>query len=222
MVSIPFKRESISKGSRLTVSFSYATMSFNSLQTGKHIQSQLETAEQNKQRVMNKFQFPSNGKAYPKIKWRDPTMTEQRTFQFPSNGKAYPKWRACKSCNKNQYTFQFPSNGKAYPKMIKPEFENRYLVSIPFKRESISKGGYRGNSPRNRRSMFQFPSNGKAYPKWIWKVVKVNRIEFQFPSNGKAYPKEFGEVRDKTQIGHVSIPFKRESISKVNLRERCL
>ena len=38
-------------------------------------------------------------------------------FQFPSNGKAYPKFSNRAAINaKNE--FQFPSNGKAYPKLI--------------------------------------------------------------------------------------------------------
>ena len=40
------------------------------------------------------FQFPSNGKAYPKefIQLRKEPI-ESPKFQFPSNGKAYPKRR---------------------------------------------------------------------------------------------------------------------------------
>ena len=77
-----------------------------------------------------------------------------------------------------------------------PNFE-RFLamlamVSIPFKRESLSKEVYEDAERYLEKSLFQFPSNGKAYPKseflsdWRDTVGK----EFQFPSNGKADPKQ--------------------------------
>ena len=61
---------------------------FNSLQTGKRIQS-----SQHKKYYGEHigFQFPSNGKAYPKAKKSPPLTAEAILFQFPSNGKAYPK-----------------------------------------------------------------------------------------------------------------------------------
>ena len=63
------------------------------------------------------------------------------------------------------------------------------LVSIPFKRESVSKG--------------------------IITAVSMTLLKaFQFPSNGKAYPKFFllkGRIRKHYRV---SIPFKRESVSK--------
>ena len=37
-----------------------------------------------------KFQFPPNGKAYPKTNDDEPIDTDVE-FQFPTNGKAYPK-----------------------------------------------------------------------------------------------------------------------------------
>ena len=64
-------------------------------------------------------------------------------------------------------TFQFPSNGKAYPKS-EPQRMKTFLtnVSIPFKRESLSKVRAAGVSQKDVDTMFQFPSNGKAYPKY--------------------------------------------------------
>ena len=115
--------------------------SFNSLQTGKPIQ---------------------RGSFSPR------KGTKSRSFQFPSNGKAYPK-----------------ASDRSMHRLSANE-----PVSIPFKRESLSKG--RGNSLiiSKRCIPFQFPSNGKAYPK----TKNTQRLltgwrQFQFPSNGKAYPK---------------------------------
>ena len=65
-VSIPFKRESIYKVGVTQGGSSANWYGFNSLQTGKHIQS---TEGQNRVRHEgDRFQFPSNGKAYTKTK----------------------------------------------------------------------------------------------------------------------------------------------------------
>ena len=61
------------------------------------------------------------------------------------------------------------------------------LVSIPFKRESLSKE--------------------------IRTVRELVRKMFQFPSNGKAYPKRKSSYNPPPRQ-QVSIPFKRESLSK--------
>ena len=65
-------------------------------------------------------------------------------FQFPSNGKAYPKAVYPRKWDKlPDLVFQFPSNGKAYPKTgsrDKVKLVSLRIVSIPFKRESVSKG----------------------------------------------------------------------------------
>ena len=45
--------------------------------------------------------------------------------------------------------------------------------------------------------------------------MKTNRTYvFQFPSNGKSYPKDFDRFSDALDKFKVSIPFKREIISK--------
>ena len=142
---------------------------FNSLQTGKPIQSCPQIFRRAQLRDIE-FQFPSNGKAYPKPALlggvRD---TRTRTFQFPSNGKAYPKLTIETQATEEQVFV---------------------WVSIPFKRESLSKVAER-NRGCQLIHWFQFPSNGKAYPKRL--SVKSGKgkftILFQFPSNGKAYPK---------------------------------
>ena len=72
--------------------------------------------------------------------------------------------------------FQFPSNGKAYPKGWGQRhwaYRGHTDVSIPCKRESLSKGG------------------------WSPQIVSVWCLGFQFPSNGKAYPKYANYARQK-------------------------
>ena len=85
-VSIPFKRESISKGS------------------GSHFVSSQECG----------FQFPSNGKAYPKSHG---TMQAEGSTCFNSlqTGKHIQRMDRSRAIFRDSW-FQFPSNGKAYPK----------------------------------------------------------------------------------------------------------
>ena len=91
-VSIPFKRESLSKVNTISVCEARQYISFNSLQTGKPIQSRGIPIVPDKNCDTNGFQFPSNGKAYPKMEmFGDKSLSRWDAFQFPSNGKAYPK-----------------------------------------------------------------------------------------------------------------------------------
>ena len=64
------------------------------------------------------------------------------------------------------------------------------IVSIPFKRESVSKDNTPDGPGEDDDHLFQFPSNGKAYPKKTDAIyLPISVKKFQFPSNGKAYPK---------------------------------
>ena len=111
-VSIPYERESLSKDVSNPVQKEIAE-GFNSLRTGKPIQRDLDATGDTP--VDYVFQFPTNGKAYPKI-----------------------FFRASSSAHRVQ--FQFPTNGKAYPKESEPDPDPDRGVSIPYERESLSKG----------------------------------------------------------------------------------
>ena len=63
-------------------------MSFNSLQTGKHSESQKEKETAIERKM---FQFPSNGKAQRKSRVPVKRQNSPSGFQFPSNGKAQRK-----------------------------------------------------------------------------------------------------------------------------------
>ena len=137
------------------------------------------------------FQFPSNGKVYPKSGRRTLHPLPQRWFQFPSNGKVYPKAILPKNFLLN-LKFQFPSNGKVYPKVIETRGNTTEttLVSIPFKRESISKG-----SKDRQTALLSLSFNSLQTGKYIQRRIKADgkvkeMRKFQFPSNGKVYPKE--------------------------------
>ena len=94
-------------------------------------------------KVLALFQFPSNGKAYPKSKLCKVCFIRM-LFQFPSNGKAYPKQPRSSGCRSDTYArFNSLQTGKRIQRVIKfSEFVKRggVVVSIPFKRESVSKG----------------------------------------------------------------------------------
>ena len=87
------------------------------------------------------FQFPSNGKVYPKQPLADDTEEQVRVFQFPSNGKVYPKGAMNTILLLKTGKFQFHTNGNVYPKcleLIRDDAEDDTVVSIPFKREGVS------------------------------------------------------------------------------------
>ena len=120
-VSIPFKREGVSKDNWNDIYIANA----------------------------DTFQFPSNGKVYPKR--YNGTLNNDKTpvlFQFPSNGKVYPKRALLERFTPSSREFQFPSNGKVYPKGA---FKHSVVLLT---------------------AVFQFPSNGKVYPKWRCQVYE--------------------------------------------------
>ena len=90
------------------------------------------------------------------------------------------------------------------------------LVSIPFKRETISKGKFR-RWDQSQPSPFQFPSNGKPYPKTLCDLSQKTGRCFNSLQTGN-------HIQSRTYLNGipgsdlVSIPFKRETISKVSRR----
>ena len=162
-------------------------MSFNSLQTGKHMES---VPDGNLPRVrLNAFQFPSNGKAHGKHK------DEKRCgglgkFQFPSNGKAHGKQATIQRRHTCLRQFQFPSNGKAHGKHCSPPL---FLL--------------------NFFMCFNSLQTGKHMESLHHGYIRMRHDKFQFPSNGKAHGKPQRQFRQAMTV-IVSIPFKRESTWK--------
>ena len=213
LVSIPFKREIISKESYWHHDPVETYEGFNSLQTGNHIQRHIDVVNQ---ATADRFQFPSNGKSYPKSNIEEWASIEDGKFQFPSNGKSYPKegsdprWHVLPRPRFN--SLQTGNHIQRYRHQQKGRHTTS--VSIPFKREIISKVSIRSKGVEMKESFnslqtgnhiqrelsqicrrptqkFQFPSNGKSYPKEFHNHIRLTSVyrEFQFPSNGKSYPK---------------------------------
>ena len=88
-------------------------------------------------------------------------------------------------------SFQFPSNGKVYPKQEIGRGAGTVRVSIPFKRESVSKEGC-PDQKRWRGIWVSIPFKRESVSKEElshWPSIEGNVLMFQFPSNGKVYPK---------------------------------
>ena len=160
-VSIPFKRESISKDRHSQRPCLNNAFCFNSLQTGKHIQSHSDHAVLIHKEAV--FQFPSNGKAYPKVACLDRPVIRYISFNSLQTGKHIQRdQRRGQGGRQSRIRFQFPSNGKAYPKLKQPlKRKPKLRVSIPFKRESISKGIRRAEHSEDNADGFNSLQTGK-------------------------------------------------------------
>ena len=139
-----------------------------------------------------------------------------KTFQFPSNGKAYPKrcprmpvhivWWHCFNSLQTGKRIQSPAptgspTGSSYEivsipfkrESVSKAFRNpqplpKTEVSIPFKRESVSKVNA-WSLLREAMERFNSLQTGKRIQR-LGDCFFTNTIKgFQFPSNGKAYPK---------------------------------
>ena len=125
LVSIPFKRETISKAKHLNHFFKPGGHCFNSLQTGTHIQrGNFHRHASNRTR----FQFPSNGNAYTKHGIIILVLLRIRV-SIPFKRERIYKGKRCMGSNQG-HRFQFPSNGNAETKMSIEEFADGLLSSF--------------------------------------------------------------------------------------------
>ena len=198
-------------------------------------------------RVINeylpKFQFPSNGKVYPKITqmgkrcsnkyksfnslqtgkciqsiaWRIYRQVRERWFQFPSNGKVYPKNVFWYTDGRMEVLFQFPSNGKAYPKFSPsdPEYGSRFRFnSLQTGKciQSISRRVTRAGV----RTCFNSLQTGKCIQRWQLARKGGQQKSFNSLQTGKCIQSITQRTSERHSLhSQVSIPFKRESVSKV-------
>ena len=172
-VSIPFKRESVSEH------LNYASVRTSSGPVS--IPFKRESVSEPKEGrawivALEKFQFPSNGKAYLNIKGRLPLIVKLQSFNSLQTGKRI--WTEIFIMKKNK----------------------RALVSIPFKRESVSELLYISSWSKKDKT-FQFPSNGKAY-------LNSNRIVE--PHEKQRYI-SFNSLQTGKRIWTLSVAMKRLS-----------
>ena len=191
-VSIPFKRESLSQDSQLWVTCLLRfRICFNSLQTGKPIQSDV-----------------SNAQAF---------LKSLQGFHSLQTGKRIqrPLVRLIRLKPLVRLSFNSLQTGKPI---------QRRLLGICWKRCSRSFNSLQTGKPIQRlqrekdqgakERCFHSLQTGKRIQRLALRALYADQDEFPFPSNGKAYPKRLctGCMDSVTQT--VSIPFKRESLSK--------
>ena len=148
----------------IRVLWSELGLGFNSLQTGKRIQSLVLWVLI---RTFKKVSIPFKRESVSKEDLVVVKTIGAAEVSIPFKRESVSKGReSLAKLKSRKCLFQFPSNGKAYPKSPASSeamiFSNR--VSIPFKRESVSKETF-NIVPTKPGGSFQFPSNGKAYPK---------------------------------------------------------
>ena len=166
-VSIPFKRESVSKECFVNSFDMCFWFCFNSLQTGKRIQSNLCSILSGVRKVSIPFKRESVSKE--KCRTLVVALLVVLLFQFPSNGESVSKVK------------------------LSPGFtaESKF-VSIPFKRESVSKGDQTMHTLRERAFCFNSLQTGKAYPKQKHTVNYIHkRICFNSLQTGKRIQRRF-------------------------------
>ena len=156
-------------------------ISFNSLQTGRHIQTIKESFE----RIDSlSFQFPSNGKAHSDA--RSLTRHKNALYCFNSlqTGRHIQTTPGRSLCDSNGGFNSLQTGRHIQTQCLVSEIFIK--VSIPFKREGTFRHLTRGTGTL-QFSQFQFPSNGKAHSDvaefWMSKYTE----SFKFPSNGKAH-----------------------------------
>ena len=164
---------------------------------------------------MKEFQFPTNGKVYPKlfkeaIRW-DCLLC---LFQFPTNGKVYPKKGRLFYKKKGIKCFNSLRTGRCIQSNISQEVLEQMLCfnSLRTGRCIQSRPCWRRNEELSRR--FNSLRTGRCIQRHGGTIFMFSkRRKFQFPTNGKVYPKyTFGKLNSERLI--VSIPYEREGVSK--------
>ena len=215
-VSIPFKRESLSKG--------------DPLKTG---------ARQN-----GMFPFPSNGKVYPKKSFLN--NTEMNSVSIPFKRESLSKDYGTSAKSAYYRKVSIPFKRESLSKDSEGEFgpHQAITVSIPFKRESLSKErdrNYRhakdgrfhslqtGKSIQSEmrinaqgtKPCFHSLQTGKSIQSRLMMILGEQPLSLSFHSlqTGKSIQSVVRES-SHSSMAVVSIPFKRESLSKVG-RNSC-
>ncbi len=184
-VSIPFKRESVFRV--VKPSETSLELRFNSLQTGKCIQSLNQAVIPPRwykvsipfkresvfrvsmlsflTRMKSCFNSLQTGKCIQRLilaTSASAAAVTAQSFNSLQTGKCIQSRQSAAFPNTGPHrAFQFPSNGKVYSETGTTALDQTSFVSIPFKRESVFRAFYAEWYLKG--SQFQFPSNGKVY-----------------------------------------------------------
>ena len=241
LVSIPFQRESVPKvNHKFRTRNSFRTR-FNSLPTGKCTQSSRKTPQRAteifvsipfKRESVPKvhylldlilkddllFQFPSNGKAYPKSVPKDCLSFHNVPVSIPFKRESVPKVAWSRSCSSPTISlFQFPSNGKADPKT-----SDDYQITTLAMSDSFNslQTGKRTQSQQDLDAIYErdsvsIPFQRESVPKANANNGNDETTTVSIPFQRESVPKVFGTAGCGVETTPVSIPFKRESVPKV-------
>ena len=185
---------------------------FHSLQTGKPIQSRRRWHARGSKGVSIPFKRESLSKAPQEIY---EMLLITSVFQFPSNGKAYPKWKIGKIARiTRRRSFHSLQTGKPIQSHNPCGLSSGAVVSIPFKRESLSKEHGRSDPPCGHCEV-SIPFKRESLSKAAETVVMVTaERQVSIPFKRESVPKEDHRKGRPHYLPRVSIPFKRESVPK--------
>ena len=129
----PIKREGTFRPSSVTEAYASGSICFDSLQTGRHIQTYTDAQIARREQIA--FRFPSNGKAHSDAIGVYGGRSIDR-FRFPSNGKAHSDLYEPLLLPLSFYvSIPFKREGTFRPEGKRKRKRKRKRVSIPFKRE---------------------------------------------------------------------------------------
>ena len=157
IVSIPFKRESVSKAIQFLLYKEKTNEVSNSLQTGKVYPKNNGVRSNLEARLVS---IPFKRESVSKDKIVDHVVkmsapSESNKFQFPSNGKVYPKYYTTPFDLLQVILFQFPSNGKVYPKSIRLITQTGWVWLVSFNSLQTGKCIQRILRPRLQARMYK-------------------------------------------------------------------
>ena len=190
-VSIPFKREGVSKESCLLRHVEIVAVSIPFKREG--VSKVVSTNSNYSERI--KFQFPSNGKVYPKANC-DVVSHYRVSISFNSlqTGRCIQRERQQVLDQAAVIEFQFPSNGKVYPKLVRGDPHRPFPSFNSLQTGRCIQRNCNDLQSIRRHNRFQFPSNGKVYPK-----------RPQFQPSGAVAPKRQNQTRSAHAYFYVKI-----------------
>ena len=189
--------------------------SFNSLQTGRCIQSAAPLSYDERYAVSIPFKREGVSKAFEGIKINEVMLK----FQFPSNGKVYPKAKSRKDGRRGGgVSIPFKREGVSKEDCRHPHQRRKEIVSIPFKREGVSKARIEEGGYMVMVVSIPFKREGVSKEKQGFRVrlgFRVVSIPFKREGVSKVHRSNY----DNDIRGKVSIPFKREGVSKGSIAQ---
>ena len=193
--------------------------SFHSLQTGKPITRQGLSGIFCSSHSSLRFHSLQTGTRITRLVKSVQVAADLESFHSLQTGTRITSWLEHTSARRDRISFHSLQTGTRITSQDKQKQQQQHSVTSFHSLQT----GKPIQSPSEElvgleERVFPFPSNGKAYPKTRSAgILQPKYTVFPFPSNGKAYPKEQATANEQVNANEVSIPFKRESLSKETL-----